>query len=323
MSHTQATAFASPLAGLFPAGPAFASSPFVSPVTAIAAAPSSPTVSQLLNAANAEYVSGTPAGLSAFDVNGHQLSLNDTLVGAVGSVWETASDQLIVAFQGTSNFLQVIEDIGVYAGAVTAADTASLGFVDTVEADAKAAGISTANIFLTGHSLGGIEAEYCAQQTGLGGIAFDPTGVPNAAGAGSGSNFVDIVTKGDPIGNYTSSLKTEQPFAPSSGLNDYGNIVQIGNAADDTTLHNDASLWGNVFLDPIVIGELYGLVQDFHYIGVQAHDLGVTLSPYAAGTDGTGNQTESVWSVGGDTISQLITAAQSHGNLIAASSHAV
>jgi len=284
---------------------------------------SSPTVSQLLNASNAEYTGLTPTGLTPFDVNGAQLSYDNTLVGAVASVWETASDQLILAWQGTTDLWQVINDIGVYAGAVTLADTDSLNFAKTVLSDAAAKGIASANVFLTGQSLGGIEAEYVAQQTGLAGIAFDPTGVPNNSDAHSGSNFVDIVTAGDPVGNYASDLKTEQPFAPSSGLNHYGQVITIGSAADNTTLHNDVHSWGNIFLDPLVIANLYGLIQDFHYIGVQGHDLGVTFSPYSSSTDGSGEQNRPVWSVGGDTISQLISAAQSKGNLTAHLSPAI
>ena len=251
------------------------------------ASTNSPTVSQFLNASNTEYLlSGTPAGMTAFDVNGKQLTYTNVGAGVAASVWETTSGQIIVAYQGTTGGLnlltdpvialtQIAADIGIYAGTVTTAETDSLAFAKTVESDAAAKGIASSNVFVTGHSLGGIEAEYVAQQTGLGGVAFESTGIPGSDGSGN-SNFANIVTYGDPVGNYSSDIKGEQPFAPSSGLNHFGNVIMVGNSSDESTLHSDVSGWGNIFLDPFVLTDLVGLLVDIHLPGTQAHDLGVT-----------------------------------------------
>jgi hypothetical protein len=299
------------------------------------ASASSPTVTQFLNAANAEYVlGGVPAGMHAFTFLGVPVSYTDDLTGCSAQVWVTPQNQLIIAYQGTTGgeniavnpvaaLTQIIADIGIYAGAVSPAESDSLNFANVVIGMAKLEGYSTSNIFVTGHSLGGIEAEYVAQKTGLAGIGFESTGIPVSNGEGSGGNFVNIVTYGDPVGNYASDIKGEQPFsaryvAGGGALPHYGNIVEIGNAADQTTLTNDVAKWGdgNVGDQAGVLANLVGLLVDFHLPGTQAHDLGVTLNPYSALVDGGGNQSAAVFNVANDTISQLIAAAGAAGHLI-------
>jgi len=295
-----------------------------------------PTVTQFLNAANAEYViGGTPAGMHHFTFLGVPVSYTDDLTGCSAQVWVTPQNQLIIAYQGTTGgeniainptaaLTQIIADIGVYAGITPPAEIDSLGFANTVIGLAKLEGYSTSNIFVTGHSLGGIEAEYVAQQTGLSGIGFEPTGLPTSSGEGNGANFVNVVTYGDPVGNYASDIKGEQPFSASfkaggGSLPHYGNIIEIGNQSDQTTLTQDVAKWGdgNIGDQATVLANLVGLLLDFHLPGVQAHDLGVTLNPYSSLVDGLGTQTGSVFNVANDTIGQLIAAAGAHGNLSA------
>ncbi len=262
----------------------------------------SPTVSEFLNAANVEYIGkGIPVGLTAFLVNGQQLSYTDKSTGVQADVWQTGAGQLIVAFQGTQDFQQFLVDIGVYLKEVTKGEQESAAFVQTALADAAAQGIAASDVFITGHSLGGIEAEYAAQQTGLAGIAFEPTGIPPGSGLGDGSNFVNIVTYGDPVGNYCSDIKGLQPFAPpyvqgGGKLPHYGQIVQIGNSSDQKKLTKNA----------LNLIALFGLLLDYHLPGVQAHDLDVTLSPYSSLIDGIGDMKGAVIDVGNDTISQLL-----------------
>lgn len=294
-----------------------------------------PTVAQFLDAANAEYViGGTPAGMHAFTFLGLPVTYTDDLTGCSAQVWVTAQNQIVIAYQGTTGgenlainpaaaLTQIAADIGVYAGAVSPAETDSLNFAKFVIGLAHAEGYATSNIFVTGHSLGGIEAEYVAQQTGLAGVAFESTGIPYSNGEGSGSNFVNIVTYGDPVGNYGSDIKGEQPFAApytagGGSLRHYGNIVMVGNAADQATLTQDVAQWGQgVGADASVLANLVGLLTDFHLPGTQAHDLGVTLNPYSAIVDGLGVQNSAVFNTANDTISQLLGAAAAHGNLLA------
>src|SRR6185312_9874741 len=53
----------------------------------------------------------------------------------------------------------------------------SLAFERKVQAAAIEQGYTTDDIFVTGHSLGGWEAQFVAQKTGLGGIGFEGPGL--------------------------------------------------------------------------------------------------------------------------------------------------
>jgi hypothetical protein len=299
-----------------------------------AASTLTPTVAQFLNAANAEYVlGGVPAGMHPFTVLGIPVSYTNDLDGVSARVWVTPQNQIVIAYQGTTGgeniainpaaaASQLIADIGVYAGITTPGEIDSLNFAKFVTSLANWQGYSTSNIFVTGHSLGGIEAEYVAAKSGLGGIGFESTGLPHFSGEGAGANFVNIVTDGDPVGNYSSDIRGEQPFAPAytqggGTLPHYGNVVTIGSPADQTTLTNDVAKWGdgNLLDQAAVLGNLVGLLLDFHLPGTQAHDLGVTLNPYSSLVDGGGVQTGPVFNVANDTIPQLLAAATGHGLL--------
>ena len=81
-----------------PSGP----TPVYGPSTA--APGQTPTVSQFLNAANAAYALGTaPAGLRPFIVNGQQMSVTDTTDGMAARVWITSTNQVVIAYSGTSD----------------------------------------------------------------------------------------------------------------------------------------------------------------------------------------------------------------------------
>lgn len=306
-----------------------------------AAASTTPTVTQLLDAANAEYIiGGVPAGMHAFRYLGVPVSYTDPLDGVSASVWVTPQNQLVIAYQGTTggeNIIldpagaaaQVITDIGIFfadtsAGIRPAAYGDALNFAKVVIGMAEMEGYSTANIFVTGHSLGGIEAAYVAQQTGLGGIGFEPTGLSTTPASGAtGTNFVNIVTDGDPVANFGSDLPGEQPFAPpyvakGGRAPHYGWIVVIGNPADQAALSQAVAKYGdgNPVDDAGVLANLAALLLEFHLPGVQAHDLGVTLSPSAAVVDGIGELNGPVFNVASDTIPQLIQQASAAGKLV-------
>ena len=330
MGKSRLGAMSAVLAGLLALGTA-----------ATAAAATTPTVTQFLNAANSEYIiDAVPSGMHAFKYFGVPVTYTDVFDGVAASVWVTPQNQLILAYQGTTggeNILidpagaaaQVITDIGIFfadsaAGVRPAAYADALNFANFVVLLAQSEGYSTSNIFVTGHSLGGIEAAYVAQQTGLGGIGFEPTGLSTApSSSGTGSNFVNIVTEGDPVANFCSDLKGEQPFAPlyvaeGGKAPHYGWIVVIGSAADQATLSQDVAKYGdgNPVDDVAVLANLAALLLEFHLPGVQAHDLGVTLSPSLALVDGLGNLNGPVFNAANDTIPQLIQQASAAGKLV-------
>jgi hypothetical protein len=198
----------------------------------------------------------------------------------------------------------------------------ALKFANSVVVDAAAEGFSTSNVFVTGHSLGGIEAQYVAQQTGLGGMSFEATGLATKpAATAAGTNFVNLVTDGDPVGNFSSDIQAEQPFAPpfvSQGgkAPHYGPIIVLGSAADEANIAQIVANFADPLDDPSILLNLYDQALEFHLIGVQAHDSGVALNPYSAQEDGTGDQSAPIFDVAALQIPDLIQQATAAGRLI-------
>jgi len=294
-----------------------------------------PTVSEFLNASNAEYVisNTAPVGMKPFKVLGIPITYTNVLDGVSAKVWVTAENQVVIAYQGTAggdNILvdpailipQLLDDLAAATLNNPPAYGDALGFAKVVVGLANAEGYATANVFVTGHSLGGIEAEYVASQTGLGGIGFESTGIPAKDITSQATNFVNTAEFGDPVANFTSDISGEQPFCPAyvpQGGTDphYGLIIQFGAPADQTTLTQAMSLWGVSGNDDLTtLANWAGLFLAHHFPGVQAHDLGVTLSPYSILADGGGTMTAPVWNVASLTIPQFVAAASANGLLV-------
>jgi len=295
-----------------------------------------PTVSELLNASNAEYVIGStpPVGMKSFKILGAPVTYTNELDGVSAKVWVTAENQVVIAYQGTTggdNILtnpailipQLLSDLGATVVANPPSYADALGFANFVVGAANAEGYATANVFVTGHSLGGIEAEYVASQTGLGGIGFESTGIPAKDIGAQASNFVNTAEYGDPVASYTSDISGEQPFCPeyvAGGGKDphYGLIIQFGVPADQATMSVDMANWEkSLDADATTLADWASLFVGHHFPGVQAHDLGITLSPYAPLADDIGNMTAPVWNVANYTIPQFIQAAAANGVLVA------
>jgi hypothetical protein len=277
-----------------PAQPVPASQTFTGPLTT-----TTPTVAQFLNAATAEYVlGGVPAGLTPFTVNGWPVTSTNEFTGESAQVWVTPQKQIIIAYQGTTggtNLLfnpliavsQILTDAqGVLTNTTPAAFVDALHFATQVQAEAAQQGYAPGSVFVTGHSLGGWEAEYVAQNTGLGGIGFESLGLSSTvAGNGADSLFVNTATYGDPAGFLSSDLPGLQPFAApyvtGGGTKPhFGPIVLLGDPSAQTPLTNAAALWGTG-----IVGDLIFLVAGsgqffaYHLPGVQAFSLGVNPDP--------------------------------------------
>ncbi|MBB3747676.1 hypothetical protein FHT44_000137 [Mycolicibacterium sp. BK634] len=304
---------------------------YTGPTTAL-----TPTVAQFLNAAAAEYVlGGTPGGLRPFTVNGVPVTSTNTLTGERAQVWVTPQNQIIIAYQGTTggtNLLfnpliaisQIVTDLQVlYTHTTPQAFHDALAFAQRVQADAALQGYSTSDIFVTGHSLGGWEAEYVAQQTGLDGIGFESPGMNTiVAGNGADSGFVNIETYGDPAAYFATDLPGLQPFmptyVPAGGLKPhYGAIVMIGDPNAVAPLFNASALYGyGPIGDLIFMVDTLGNFFEHHLPGMQAYNLDVDPDPGVVpwlglpmGPVETG--------YGALTISQLLQAASDAGQLIA------
>ena len=157
---------------------------------------------------------------------------------------------------------QLSADSSISNGVTPQANLDALAFAQQV-----AAASNGSPIYLTGHSLGGEEAEYVeanANFTVSGGTAFAAPGVPNLSSSDSNTNnFTTYVDYGDVIGN----------FVPTGGSH-VGNVQFIGNPLDATNeqiLLNDDTGVGTLAADTLGIGD--------HFLNNYAKDLGVTLAP--------------------------------------------
>lgn len=294
-----------------------------------------PTVAQFLNAASAEYVlGGIPGDLQPFTVNGAQMTSTNIFSGESARVWVTPQQQIIIAYQGTTggtNLLfnpliaisQILTDLQViFTDTTPQAFTDSLRFAQQVQSAATQQGYGADDIFLTGHSLGGWEAEYVAQQTGLGGIGFESPGINTTVpGNGADSGFVNVETYGDTAAYLSTDLPALQPFMPAyvpgGGTKPhYGLIVMIGDPAAVTPLINASALWGpNLFADIVFVVDTLGNFFEHHLPAMQAYNLDV--SPDPAAVPWLGSLTGPVnTGYGALTIPQLKLAASQAGALV-------
>jgi hypothetical protein len=277
---------------------------------------------------------GIPGGLTPFTVHGVPLTSVRIASGESAQVWVTPNRQIIIAYQGTTggtNLLpdalitvaQVIADIQVsFTDTTPRAFTDALSFEQQVKTAAAEQGYSAADIFLTGHSLGGWEAEFVAQQTGLGGIGFESPGInTTVAGNGVDSGFVNVETYGDTAAYLSTDLPGLQPlmpaYVPGGGSKaHYGSIVMIGDPNAATPLINTAAQWGRSLLaDAIFAVDAFGNFFAHHLPGMQAYNLDVVpdpgVVPWLGATVGPVNT-----GYGNLTIPQLEHAASQAGALI-------
>ncbi len=258
-----------------------------------------PTVAQFLNASAAGYVLGsTPGGLVPFTVDGFQMSATNNFTGMVGDVWATPEGQLIIAYQGTTGgthllfnplitVSQIVADLQVvFTGSTPLAFYDALDFAERVQAEAALQGYSSDDIFVTGHSLGGWEAQFVAQQTGLAGIGFEAPGINTIVpGNGADSMFVNIGTYGSSAAFLATDLPGLQPFMPpyvpgGGSKPHYGPIVMIGDPAAMTPLYNASTLWGAGPIGTVIfLVDFLGNFFQYHLPGVQAYHLDVTPDP--------------------------------------------
>ena len=274
--------------------PALNSETFTGSLTTV-----TPTVAEFLDAATAELVlGGQPGGLTPFTVNGLPVTYTNDLTGTAAQVWATPQKQIIIAYQGTTggtNLLfnpliavtQFVDDVqAVFTHTTPAAFPSALNFAQQVEAEAAEQGYSPNSIFVTGDSLGGWEAEYVAENTGLGGIGFESPGLNTTVpGNGADSLFVNTATYGDPVGYFASDLPGLQPFAPpyvagGGSYPHYGPIVFLGAPSSQYPLINAAALWGTTIVGDLIFA-FFGLGQmaEYHEPGVQAYRLDVNPEP--------------------------------------------
>lgn len=258
-----------------------------------------PTVEQFLNASSASYVLGsTPGNLVPFTVNGFQLSATRFFSGMVAKTWVTPEGQIIIAYQGTTGgshllfnplitVAQIVADLQViFTRTTPLAFYDALEFAERVRAEAALQGYTDDDIFVTGHSLGGWEAQFVAQRTGLAGIGFEAPGMnARVPGNGADSMFVNIGTYGSSATAMATDLPYLQPFMPpyvpgGGSKPHYGPMVLIGDPAAMNPLYNVSKLWGKTLIgSAIFMLDFLGNFFQYHLPGVQAYHLDIKSNP--------------------------------------------
>ncbi|MGJ8515535.1 hypothetical protein [Carnimonas bestiolae] len=298
----------------------------------------SPTVAEFYGAAVAEAAlnSESPEGLEPFEIDGRQAELVDLVSGTSARVWQTTDDhQVIVSFAFSSggdtvltNPLQLpgqfLANVPPAAGVVSVGQEDAVAFTNYIAEVANERGISSNNIFVTGHSLGAGTAEYVAQQTGVGGVAFAGQGiVPSDSAVGDGSNFINMITYGDPWGTLSSDIEGTQPIAadfdPENGKHPHwGNVVLLGNVQEQEELQD-------TFNKPFHDNALYFLVKffergiSFHFPGNQGADLGIEAGGSIVSAFPGTHQHGEVFDAGNLTIAETLAANEERTDYHAAS----
>jgi pimeloyl-ACP methyl ester carboxylesterase len=192
-----------------------------------------------------------------------------------------------------------------------------------VRAEAALQGYSSDDIFVTGHSLGGWQAQYVAQQTGLAGIGFEAPGINTTVpGNGADSMFVNIGSYGSPATYMATDLPGLQPFMPAYAAGGgskphYGPIIMLGDPSAMTPLYNASQLWGHSVLgSAIFLLDFLNNLGQFHMVGVQAHSLDIAVDPGVVSWLGT-KQGDVRTGYGELTIPELLRAASDDGILLA------
>jgi hypothetical protein len=260
-----------------------------------------PTVAEFIDAAHWTYrrdYGDLPADLVPFEVDGRHLALEVTEHGFYGAAFLTPSSQVVVAFEGTflsdlpndPGFVlaQLAANAQLYLGRAPAALGDALGFTRGVLEAAGARGIAAEDVFLTGHSLGGAEAEYVAAQLGLAGTTFGAPGIPAASiPEGAVAHLANYVERGDPVGNYSANPNLLDGFLFSDQILRFGEPTYLGEPIEGAALAYAGSLFGPdaTAQDRLEgLGLLAGLAAEFHVLATYAADLGVPLS--GQGPDG-------------------------------------
>jgi Ca2+-binding RTX toxin-like protein len=214
-----------------------------------------PTLTQYLEAAEATYYQGTipPSGLTPLLNSSGQPVISSS--GQLGDgfyaeAFVNSSNQIIVAFEGTvpgtTSYDEgtLAADALISVGQIPQALKDAAAFINTFVIPAAAShGISTSNIFVTGHSLGGAEAEYAAGTiSGLGGgDTFAAPGI-NIATLNTNANLTDYVDYGDVVGNLGTDTLAGSIYTPP-GVQHVGAVKMVGSPLSSAAVLAEAVVY--------------------------------------------------------------------------------
>jgi hypothetical protein len=232
-----------------------------------------------IDGANSVYQQQVPAG--ATPINSLFLSLLDINADGFFALAYEENGVVFVSFEGTVfaptiyGLASVAADEQILYGQSPRALTDAILFTQGVESL-----VGSTPIYLTGHSLGGAEAEAVSQFAAspgnnlpiAGGVTVGAPGLPGYFGPTGLGNLTDFVDYGDPVGNYAHDGELAlfqfagNQFTSATG-NHFGAVDYVGPPADATAMVGD-----------LQTGNVTAALQ-FHELSHYAADLGLTLDP--------------------------------------------
>jgi hypothetical protein len=244
----------------------------------------SPTLQDYIDAANHVYLqttSSAPPGLTLLD-RPDLNALQKPSDGFYAQVFRDTSGNLIIAFEGTNDNLPgaMAANDAIAKGQTPQAFRDAIAFTRQVFNDQVRGDLPSGPIYVTGHSLGGAEAEAVAADplNGLvysiqGGVTFGAPGLPNYFGTHIDANFTNYVDKGDPVGNYAADASSNLSALAKIKFGSYG-----GNGNHYSTVVLTGLNWTGI--DDLNFVGAYRVSNErllFHEIENYASDLGLLI----------------------------------------------
>ena len=192
---------------------------------------------------------------------------NKTLFDASGMkavVFQAGSGSIVISYMGTTaSWSQLWADVQLAVGSTPKAFSEAKAFAESI-----AQQYPDNKIYVTGHSLGGSEAEYVSSQLGYGGIEFAGTGIGGFDNTeASRKSIIDYAVKGDPVANYSTDSGYAIPWLLASDMDHVGTFSEIGSRWDAAALYT--AYWS---MNPISIGYCVTL----HPLSNYAKELSLT-----------------------------------------------
>lgn len=266
-----------------------------------------PTTLEFWNASEAVY---TDDGEGIKSDSGPPASTGLTLLldsGQINSQWISdgffaqafldSSGNIVVSFEGSAidfslySIGSLAADEAIASGQTPQAFRDAYAFTADVQQYALQHGLGANPIYLTGHSLGGAEAEYVASLDDMSGVTFGAPGtlVPTYKSPSPGQSFVNYVDFGDPIGNF--------------GFH-FGAVDNVGSAQNQVTAEEVGDVVAAALFHPLANYKTdlnLGPPTVFDFNSDQTAD-GTTGNDSMVGIDTAGNDNDIIYGHQGDDI---------------------
>lgn len=236
----------------------------------------SPFLQAYIDAADAVYSRNTSSSalITSLIINGQLVKSQSDGDGFYAQAYTDKFGNIIIAFEGTTTIIgdiyssaTLLDDATILQGQSPVVLQDAIDFAEKVHNY-----VPSAPIYVTGHSLGGAEAQAVATNVKTanfisGGAIFGSPGLPGYYGPTGQANFIDYVDFGDPVGNYAHDSASALSRALTG--NHYGTVMLVGSSGDATNLQAaNAGLFSFVEALPMLEVQL-----PHHYRTQYWHDL--------------------------------------------------